>query len=324
MRILIAGTGKLGVCVAEPLLTTSHKIVGILQNGRQTKGFQRFLNQLFLGFLGGKDSILRFARKMHIPVFWIDKMNEEELKPIKELAPDLIITAGFGIIFKKSILSLPKIGCMNVHSSLLPRHRGPNPFYAVIRQGETQSGVTFHIMDEGIDTGPIIAQQSFPILDTDTAYTVYCRASELAKTMVVDVINQIEKEGFLGKTQDPQLATYDPKPTINDAIIHWDVPAIEIDRQVRALSQTLLTRFVYKGRNVFVTRVKVNDKEVSAKPGTVLHPRFPAEIATAKGSISLLSAFTLSPIMWLWPRKGTLFMGEVICSDIDESNLSQQ
>ncbi len=173
MRIVIAGTGKLGVCIAEPLINSKHQIVGILQNGRQTKGIKRIFNRLFLGILGGRDSILHFAFKHRIPVFWIDKLNEEELKPIRELSPDLIITCGFGIIFKKRILTLPKIGCINVHSSLLPRHRGPNPFYAVIRQGETQSGVTFHIMDEGIDTGPIIAQQSFPILDTDTAYTVY-------------------------------------------------------------------------------------------------------------------------------------------------------
>ncbi|MGC9054428.1 MAG: methionyl-tRNA formyltransferase, partial [Candidatus Hydrogenedens sp.] len=305
MRILIAGTGKLGVCVAEPLIKSQHQIIGILQNGRQTRGVRRFTNQVFLGLFGGHDSILHFAWKNHIPVFWIDKMDEEELKPIKECSPDLIITCGFGIIFKKPILSLPKIGCINVHSSLLPRHRGPNPFYAVIRQGETQSGVTFHIMDEGIDTGPIVAQQSFPILDTDTAYSVYCRASEMAKTMVLDVVNRITKEGLHGEPQNPDLSSYDPKPTVNDAIIHWNVPAIEIDRQIRALSQTILTRFTYKGRTVFVTRVRVNEKEITAKPGTVLHARFPAEIATAKGSITLLSAFTLSPIMWLWPRKRT-------------------
>lgn len=322
MRILIAGTGKLGVCVAEPLIKSKHQVVGILQNGRQTRGIRRFLNPLFLGILGGRDSILHLARKHRIPIFWIDKMNEEELKPLRELFPDLIITCGFGIIFKKPIITLPRVGCINVHSSLLPRHRGPNPFYAVIRQGETQSGVTFHIMDEGIDTGPIIEQHSFPILDTDTAYTVYCRASELAKTMVLDIVNRIEKEGLHGQPQNPEIASYDPKPTIKDAIIRWDVPAIEIDRQVRALSQTILTRFTYKGRNVFVTRVKVNDKEISAEPGTVLYPRFPAEIATAKGSITLLSAFTLSPIMWIWPPRGTLTKGEILGSDIEEVNTS--
>lgn len=322
MRILIAGTGKLGVCVAEPLVKSRHQVIGILQNGRQTKGIRRFISPLFLGIFGGRDSILRLARKHRVPIFWIDKMNEEELKPLNELSPDLIITCGFGIIFKKPILTLPKIGCINVHSSLLPRHRGPNPFYAVIRQGETQSGVTFHIMDEGIDTGPIIEQHSFPILDTDTAYTVYCHASELARTMVLDVVNRIEQEGLHGQPQNPQIASYDPKPTIKDAIIRWDVPAIEIDRQIRALSQTILTRFKYKERTVFVTRVKVNNKEISAEPGTVLHPRFPAEIATTKGSITLLSAFTLSPIMWIWPTRGTLTKGEKLCLNIEESDPS--
>lgn len=317
MRILLAGTGKLGVNLATPILKSRHQIVSILQNGRHTKGTKRLVNKVFLGKFGGGDSIIRFAVKNHIPVFWIDKMNEEELKPLRQLSPDLILTGGFSIIFKKSILALPRIGCVNVHSALLPRHRGPNPFYAVIRNGETQSGVTFHIMDEGIDTGPIVAQQSFPVYDTDTAYAIYCRASQLAGTMVLDVLNQIEEKGLQGEPQNPEYASYDPKPTIKDSIIRWDVPAIDIDRQVRALSQTIMTRFTHKGRNVFVSRVKVNDKETPATPGTVIRPRFPAEIATARGTVTLLSAFTVFPIVWLWPAKNTLTEGEVLNSEMD-------
>ncbi len=317
MRILLAGTGKLGVNLASPILKSRHQIIGILQNGRQTKGTKRLVNNLLLGRFGGSDSIIRFAAKNRIPIFWIDKMNEEELKPLRELSPDLILTGGFSIIFKKNILTLPKIGCVNVHSALLPRHRGPNPFYAVIKNGETQSGVTFHIMEEGIDTGPIVAQQPFPIYDTDTAYAIYCRASQLAGTMVLDVLNQIEEKGLQGEPQNPECASYDPKPTIKDSIIRWDVPAIDIDRQVRALSQTIMTRFTHKGKNVFVSRVKVNDKEISAAPGTVIHPHFPAEIATAHGTITLLSAFTVFPIVWLWPTKNTLTEGEVLNSEMD-------
>ncbi|HOK08458.1 MAG TPA: methionyl-tRNA formyltransferase [Candidatus Hydrogenedens sp.] len=310
MRILLAGTGKLGVCLATPLLNSRHTIIGILQNGRQAKGLKRLFYSTVLGHFGGGDSILRFAKKNHIPVYWIDKMDNADLQPLKDISPDLILTGGFGIIYKKNLLKLPNIGCVNVHSSLLPRHRGPNPFYAVVRQGDPITGVTFHIMDEGIDTGPIIEQKSFPVTDTDTAYSIYCKASELAGEMVVDVINRIEQEGLHGEPQNPENATYDPKPTLNDAIIQWDVPAIEIDRQIRALSQTIVPRFSHNNKNVYVTRVRVNKKEVPVPPGTVIYPRFPAEIATAEGSITLLTAFTLKPIMLPWPRKNIIREGE--------------
>ncbi len=318
MQIALAGSGKLGVNIFYSILhNTSHKIVAVLQNGRATKKWQRPFSLAFSLLLRSKDDIVYHALKHKIPIIWINKMTPEELQPLKELIPDLIITSGFSIIFKKHLLTLPKIGCINVHSSLLPKHRGPNPFSAVILQGESETGVTFHIMDESIDTGPIIAQEKIEISPTDTAYTIYCKASELAGKMVPDVLSKIESEGLIGTPQNHQLATYDPKPTLSNAIIRWDVPAEQIDRQVRALSQIIMPRFIYNGKTIFVARVKINQENTNLPPGSVIHPEFPAEIATAKGSVILASAFTLTPIPWLWPRKGTLKKGDILSSEVN-------
>lgn len=316
MRIALAGSGKLGVNILYSILhNTSHKVVAILQNGRATQKWQRPFSLAFSLLLRSNDDVVYHALKHKIPIIWINKMTPKELQPLKELIPDLIITSGFSIIFKKPLLTLPKIGCINVHSSLLPKHRGPNPFSAVILQGESETGVTFHIMDEGIDTGPIIAQRKIEISHTDTAYTIYCKASELAGEMVPDVLSKIESEGLIGTPQNHQLATYDPKPTLSDAIIRWDVPAEQIDRQVRALSQIIMPRFFYDGKTIFVARVKINQENTNLPPGTIIRPEFPAEIATAKGSVILASAFTLTPIPWLWPRKGTLKKGDILPSE---------
>jgi len=317
MRIALAGSGILGINILNSILSnTSHEVVALLQNGRRTKKWKRFPYLIFSRFIGSKNNIVYHALKHKIPIIWIDKMTPNELHPLKELNPDLIITSGFGIIFKKPLLTLHRIGCINVHSSLLPKHRGPNPFSAVILQGEKETGVTFHIMDEGIDTGPIIAQEKFEILDTDTAMTLYWKASELAGKMIPEVLSRIEKEGLHGTPQNHELATYDPKPSLSDAIIRWNVPAYQIDRQVRALSQFIMPRFYFYGKTVFVARVQVKDNETILPPGTVIRPEFPAEIATAKGSIVLTSAFTLFPIPRLWPRKGTLKKGDALPTEI--------
>ncbi|MCX8066089.1 MAG: methionyl-tRNA formyltransferase [Candidatus Hydrogenedentes bacterium] len=313
MRLALAGYGRLGVTILSSILNnTSCEVVAVLQNGRATKPWKRPFSLLFSRIAGGKDNIAKYALKHRIPVIWINRMTPDELQPLKELLPDIIITSGFSIIFKKQLLSLPRIGCINVHSSLLPNHRGPNPFSAVILQGESESGVTFHIMDEGIDTGPIIAQERFPITESDTAYTVYCKASELAGKMVPQVLAKIEREGLIGVPQDNEIATYDPKPTLKDALIRWDVPAIHIDRQVRALSQIIMPRFIYKRKTVFVSKVQVNRANTSYPPGTVMNPNYPAEIATAEGSVKLISAFTLFPFPRLWPKKGLLKIGDSI------------
>lgn len=320
MRIALAGYGRLGVSILSSILNnTSHEVVALLQNGRATKPWMRPFSKLSALLVGGRDNMMKYALKNRIPVIWINKMTPDELVPLKKLAPDLIITSGFSIIFKPPLLSLPRIGCINVHSSLLPKHRGPNPFSAVILNGETESGVTFHIMDEGIDTGPIIAQEKFQISDSDTAYTVYCKACALAGIMVPKVLAKIETEGLKGVPQDNALATYDPKPKLEDAVIRWDVPAVHIDRQVRALSQVIMPRFTYNGRTVYVSKVQVNTDDTLYPPGFVIKPSYPAEIATAKGSVKLISAFTLFPFPRLWPKKGLLKIGDSLISE-DSSN----
>ena len=123
MRILVAGGGRLAVSVIEPLLDAGHAIVGLLQNGRRTPQDQRarFRAKRYLMPPALDPAALAYRRR--IPVLWLDRMDEPELAPLRVLAPDLILTAGFSIIFNEALLALPGLGCVNVHSSLLPKHR---------------------------------------------------------------------------------------------------------------------------------------------------------------------------------------------------------
>lgn len=310
MRIAFAGTGLMGVHLLMPIIESSHEVVAVLQNGRVTKGLSRQLNPAFASVFMRSTNVSGMAKRLGIPILWIDKMTEHELAPLRDLEPDLLLVGGFGIILKPPLLSLPKVGCVNCHTSLLPRHRGPNPFLAVVLAGETESGVTFHVMEEGIDTGPIVDQTPFALTETDTAYTVYQRASMLAGERVVEVLDRIEAEGLKGTSQDESLATYDNKLTEDELLIDWSLPANIVHRKIRACCLSPFARTYYKGDLIHIARASVDTEAVDAEPGTVVSPGPFLKVATGEGTISIRVAFRrrvfplLWPLPWNRPRAG--------------------
>nr|HPO17332.1 formyltransferase family protein [Candidatus Hydrogenedentota bacterium] len=212
-----------------------------------------------------------------------------------------VLVGGFGIIFRRSMLDLPNIGCVNMHSSLLPKHRGPNPFCAVILTGEQESGVTFHIMEEKIDAGDILEQASFPLTPEDTPYSVHAKSCALAADLVIPVMDHIQAEGLHGIPQDASHATYDKKPTQADACIHWDASAEQIERQVRALRSIHSPWFSHRGKTVHVTQVNVDYDDSNTAPGTVLSNKPYVRIAVRSGAVNIVSAYTTGAIPFPWP-----------------------
>jgi methionyl-tRNA formyltransferase len=250
-----------------------------------------------------ENTMLGIAARRKIPVVYIDKMNEDELAPLREINPDLILVGGFSVILKKPIIELPKIGCLNVHSALLPKHRGPNPFSAVILAGDTESGVTYHVIDPGIDTGDIIDQYAFPIEKNDDAMAVFRKSIILARKHIVEVLDRVEKEGLRGDPQDNSIATYDQKLLPEQCRLEWAKPAREIQRLMHAARPFLMPWFDWRGGRVYVTVVAVDPKPVDAEPGTVLQARPYVRVATGYGVITIVSAYSLKPIPWLWPSR---------------------
>lgn len=301
MRIAIAGTGQLAAGMFRVLLESDHDIVAVVQDGRQAKGFKGFIARLFGRIFGGKNNLGAVARGQAIPVVWIDAMDEKELAPLRALDIDLLLVGGFAIILRKRLLELPKIGCVNMHSSLLPRHRGPNPFCAALLAGDTESGVTFHIMEPGIDTGAVVAQYPFPVEERDTMIDIYYRACEMATEKVVEVMDQIAAEGLQGTPQDEAKANYEKKPTIEDSWIDWRQPARQIDSMVRAMAPSPMPRFRWRGRIITVARCEFDGSSVDAPPGKVLRPWPLVRVATGEGTLTLRVAFSRRPVPWVWP-----------------------
>lgn len=301
MRIAIAGSGRLATNIMHRILESEHEIVGLIQNGRQTQGYKRRVAGLSSRMLMPIDSPTGIAARNHIPVFWLQQCTDEGIAAIRQWQPDLILTCAFGIIFKKPLLDLPTIGCVNVHSSLLPKHRGPSPFSYVIIAREKESGVTFHTMDEDIDTGNILDQASFSLSDTDTVLSVFRKAADLAGERVLDVLDKIETEGIQGVPQESLDNPYDRKLTPEDFAIDWSQSAADIDALVRAAIHPLSATLMHRNRSVRVARAHYDPNPTDSPPGTVLAPLPIAKIATGEGTLTIRVAYCSSPFPFIWP-----------------------
>lgn len=301
MRIALAGSGDLAVHLMKAVLLSSHKVVALLQNGRTVRGAKRRLGPMLSSWFASRAIVSGMARRHGVPILYIDTMSPEELSPLAALQPDVLLVGGFSIILRKPLLALPRIGCINCHSSLLPKHRGPNPFTGVLLANETQSGVTFHIIDEGIDTGDILAQFPFPIGPADEAGDVFRKALDTAARHVVEILDRVEAEGLYGTPQDHSQATYDRKLTRGDLFLDWKKPAADIQRMIRACVPFMLPRFRHRSHVVYVRRAQVRQEAVKASPGTVVVASWPARIATGEGSLEMVQAYSAAPIPWRWP-----------------------
>jgi len=302
MRIAVAGSGRLAACLMRALLDSPHDVVALVQNGRQTRSVMRTVTASTAYLFGPQTSVLGLAARNEVPVIWIDRMDEDELSALRLLEPDVLLVGGFSIILKRPILDLPRLGCVNCHSSLLPKHRGPNPFSAVILGQDQETGVTFHVVEEGIDTGDILDQYAFDLAPNETALQVYHRCCNLAGEHVEAVMDRIEAKGRIeGTPQDLDAATYDARLTEQDVCVDWSQPVRDIGRMTRACRPFLLARFHSRGKTVYLTRIRTDDEEVDAEPGAVVASSGLVRVATGQGTLTIVSAYARAPIPWVWP-----------------------
>ncbi len=177
------------------------------------------------------------AEKQGIPVTHIDAMSPKDTADfLAGLRPDFIVVAAFGLILRPEVLRIPAYGCVNLHASLLPRHRGPSPIPAAILEGDIETGVTTMLMDEGVDTGDILLSRSIEIGERDTASALHDKLANLGAQLVLETL-----EGLLGgrispKPQDHSLATYTRLLSKADGKIDWRRDAQFLDRLTRAMN----------------------------------------------------------------------------------------
>jgi len=196
---------------------------------------------------------------------------------------DVLVVAAYGLILPPAVLAWPRLGCLNIHASLLPRWRGAAPIQRAIEAGDACTGVTIMQMDEGLDTGPTIAREEVPIGLRDTGGLLHDRLAEAGAALIVDVLRRLDRDGRLAALPQPaEGATYAARITDRDARIDWARDAQAIARQVRALDPTPGAYTTLGGTVVKLWRAEPTPTTPAAPPGTVLAAS-PAGIDVACG-----------------------------------------
>lgn len=231
LRVILVGYGELASSIMLGIIESGHKLAGVFKWDRveHSSLMVNLKDSIY------PDSFTSLIKSCKIPEIKARSVNSPEfINQALRLEPDIIIVGSWGEILKKDAIILPKIGCINCHPSLLPKHRGSNPYTSTIREGETETGITFHLIDKKVDTGPILLQKKVPILIDDTGGSLRTRCSYEARKTIKELLDGLEMAQFIPKKQNEKEASYFPRWTDSDARVNWNRSALSIHNQLRA------------------------------------------------------------------------------------------
>lgn len=227
MRVVFIGTGEIGVPVLLWLLDSGeHELVGVVTQPDKPVGReQRIQAPPIKAALGGRD----------LPVLQPERIKRPEaIEEIRQLAPEVIVVMAYGQILPRGVLEIPKIACLNLHASLLPKHRGAAPIQAAILAGDAETGITVMYMDEGLDTGDILLKRSIPIAPNETGGSLHDRLADISPGALEDALHLLAANKAPRIPQNASEATYAPKLEREHGMIDWAEPPELIERKIRA------------------------------------------------------------------------------------------
>ena len=262
MRVLFMGTPDIATRCLQKLIDEKYDIIGVVTQPDKPQNRGKKL---------GMPPVKELALKYDIPVYQPIKARDEEfVATLKELNPDIIVVVAFGQILPKSILDIPKFGCINVHVSLLPKYRGAAPINWVIINGEEKTGVTTMYMDEGLDTGDMILTEEFDLDDEITAGELHDKMKDRGADVLIETLKQIEKGTAPRIPQNHEEFTY--APMMNKALgeINWSKSAREIHNLVRGVNPWPSAYTTYEGSTMKVWKTEVLNETSDKEPGTIL------------------------------------------------------
>lgn len=229
MKIVFIGTGEIGVPALEALAESPKcGVVAVVTQPDRPAGRGQNLQP---------SPVKEASMRHHLTIFQPDDVNASvSVEQLRYLDPDLLVVAAYGQILKHDVLNLPKLGCLNIHASLLPKYRGASPIQSALLQGEKETGVTIMWMDEGLDTGDILLMEKTPIRSKDTAGTLHDRLAGLgAKAMLKTLDNFLAGAEVPRQKQDHAASSYARKLRKQDGEIIWSATDVEVDRHIRAM-----------------------------------------------------------------------------------------
>ncbi|EOL8879909.1 TPA: methionyl-tRNA formyltransferase [Enterobacter mori] len=282
LRIIFAGTPDFAARHLDALLSSGHKVVGVFTQPDRPAGRGKKLMPSPVKVLGEEHGL---------PIFQPASLRPQENQQlVADLNADVMVVVAYGLILPKAVLNMPRLGCVNVHGSLLPRWRGAAPIQRSLWAGDAETGVTIMKMDVGLDTGDMLFKLACPITNEDTSATLYDKLADLGPQGLIETLQQLADNTATPEVQDEALVTYAEKLSKEEAQLDWSLSAAQLERCIRAFNPWPMSWMMIDDQPVKVWKASVIDGDTSEEPGTIIEvSKQGIQVATAKGILNLES-----------------------------------
>ena len=283
MRIVFAGTPKFAVKSLSVLNQSEHKVVAVYCQPDRPKGRGKVLTACPVKIFSEENNLLVIQ-----PEDFKDKQSQTQLALLN---PDVMVVAAYGQILPKAVLEIPKLGCLNIHASLLPRWRGAAPIERAILEGDRETGISIMKMNEGLDTGDIMLVKKCMISNHETAQTLHDTLSNIGANAILETLNMLPT--LKARPQQNNEATYAEKVTKDEAQIDWHQSAEKISRVIRAfnprpIAYTNAMAKQFKNRVLRIIEAEIVNRQTTNSPGEVIkYDKDVCYVATSNGVINL-------------------------------------
>lgn len=282
LRIIFAGTPDFAARHLDALLSSGHQVVGVFTQPDRPAGRGKKLMP---------SPVKVLAEDKGLPVFQpLSLRPQDNQQLVADLNADVMVVVAYGLILPKAVLDMPRLGCINVHGSLLPRWRGAAPIQRSLWAGDAETGVTIMQMDVGLDTGDMLHKLSCPITAQDTSVTLYDKLAGMGPQGLIATLRQLAEGTTKPEVQDESLVTYAEKLSKEEARIDWSLSAAQLERCVRAFNPWPMSWLEIDGQPVKIWQASVIDAPTSAEPGTIIDiSKQGIQVATSEGILNLES-----------------------------------
>ena len=280
LRAIFAGTPDFAVPALEALLNSSTEVIAVYCQPDRPAGRGRKLRSCAVK-IKAMEHAIPIRQPAHL---------KTEVNILEEMNVDLAIVAAYGLLLPERMLGAPRLGCINVHASLLPRWRGAAPIQRAIEAGDATTGITLMKMDAGLDTGPIIRTREIPIQDAEHSQSLHDRLSALGGKMVFEFLENLDTEEIRTTSQPKTGMTYARQLTREEAWLDWRRPAEVLERQIRAFNPWPLARTTLDGIDYRIHQARSQPDNTAAAPGTIMiSDGGSLQVQTGEGTLEVLT-----------------------------------
>lgn len=281
LNIIFAGTPEFAAVALNALLHSAHRVVAVYTQPDRPAGRGLKLKQ---------SPVKEMALLNQLPVYQPENLKDEsDQQVLADLHADVMVVAAYGLLLPSAVLRIPRLGCINIHPSILPRWRGAAPIQRTIFSGDTKTGVSIMQMEEGLDTGPVLLTREYTLIQDETSQTLHDTLAELGAKACLTTLDLLDDNKITPVIQDNSLATYAQKISKEEALIDWEQPALELEHEIRAFNPWPVAYTSFQGQNLRIWSAKALQNIHNTSPRTILNAtREGIDIATGEGVLRLL------------------------------------